>query len=1341
MSSKPSATSEYAACPTPARGHASCQSLVVPPAARLASVTGAAAAATTGVGGSGLSPEELQSAYELPSTVAGAGSEQTVAVVDAYDDPTAEADLAEYRSAYGLAPCTTAGGCFRKLDQSGGEEYPPAPTTGEGDWDLEISLDLDMVSAVCPNCHIVLVEASSDSFADLTTAEQEAVRAGATEISNSWAGVEFGEETSYDHDFDQPGIPITAASGDWGYDNRQLGGTAPSYPAASPYVIAVGGTVLAAAENSRHWSESAWEDSGSGCSRFEPKPSYQQDAGCPRRSENDVSAVAEDLSVYDTSHPQGSGNLPAWITVDGTSAATPIVAAVEALSEGAERSLGAAAFYRSPGSLHDILSGSDGACPQFYLCQAGGGYDGPSGNGTPAGALSASAAAPAPELTVLESGTGAGGVHSSPAGIKCPGICAAAFTAGSTVTLTATPAAGSSFEGWQGACTGSGSCTLKLGSSGASVQAGFAGSGAPAGWTVSPLPAPAGQAPLLPEANISRSFFDVSLSADGRERAETVYDPSNPCLYASDTGGVSLERQSGGEWTSEGVLMPPSVGSEPPALWANCAGFGEVTKLSGEGSTLLVTQQPAPAAPGYRCAAFVYRRSADGWQQEGTLFPPGAGPNGVKTWEGCNYFGIEGAISDDGSRVAVMGDGVVYVFDRTNGGWSLEQQIALSAGTACDATVGPRKLAMSGAGTVIVAGQPDCEVGGREDQGRAEIFTRSDSGWALAQTVDSPEALARNEFGRTVAISDDGSTIALAAGSAVTGLPREAGAAWVLTRGSEGWAIDTKLTATAPEQGAGFTCPAVLAGGARILCGTAEKVGSNPQQGALYAYERPAGGWSATRSAPQRAFASEGSAQESLGLSGDLYWRTFAASDDGAVVDAPISAWTVALGFDTDDRIGWEFTAPAAYSQPTIEAISPDAGPAGTVVSIAGTDLTGASAVSFGGRAAQSFEVRSPTRILATVPQDALSGGVSVSAPAGSATSPEGFRFEPGPTVASVEPSQGPTAGGTPVRILGSGFVAGATVTIGGGAAGEVTVRSASEITASTPAHAPGSYEVLVSDANGTSTGGPDYTFIAPPVPVVESVAPAEGPATGGTEIRIDGSGFQSGASVTIGGAAAGAVKVLSATEMTAVSGEHRAGSYEVVVSDGGGQSSGGPDFRYTGLRALTIGSLAPSTGPAKTPDAVTIQGTGFAAGLKVSIGGKAKTAQVISETEIQAVTGSERAGSDEVVVTLGHSRAYGPLFTFLTPPPPAVESISPEAGPTGGGTPVTISGTGFVAGAKVKLCGKSATDVAVASETELTAVTPSLRAGACEVSVRDRRGTSTGGAAFTYTQLAAGFG
>ncbi|MFE1295862.1 putative Ig domain-containing protein [Streptomyces sp. NPDC058731] len=356
-------------CATAAPGQASCF------AQRRTDIKQRLASALAAATPSGLSPANLHSAYNLPTT---GGSGITVAIVDAYNDPNAEADLATYRSTYGLSSCTKANGCFKQVSQTGSTTSLPTNDTG---WAGEEALDLDMVSAVCPNCSIILVEANSANDTDLGIAENEAVALGAKVVSNSWGGSEASSQTTEDTQyFKHPGVAITVSSGDSAYGAE--------YPATSQYVTAVGGTALTTAANSRGWSESVWhtsstEGTGSGCSAYDPKPSWQTDTGCAKRMEADVSAVADPatgVAVYDTYG--GSG----WAVYGGTSASAPIVAGVYALAGTPGTSDYPAKYpYQHTGNLYDVTSGSNGSCSTSYFCTARTGYDGPTGWGTPNG--------------------------------------------------------------------------------------------------------------------------------------------------------------------------------------------------------------------------------------------------------------------------------------------------------------------------------------------------------------------------------------------------------------------------------------------------------------------------------------------------------------------------------------------------------------------------------------------------------------------------------------------------------------------------------------------------------------------------------------------------------------------------------------------------------------------------------------------------------------------------------------------------------------------------------------------------------------------------------------------
>lgn len=310
-------------------------------------------------------PSDLRSAYKLPS---GGGSGSTVALVDAFDDPAAEIDLGIYRDHYGLPACTTANGCFKKVNEAG--KASPLPVADDG-WSGEISLDIDMVSAICPGCHILLVEASNASTDDLGQAAVTAVALGAKFVSNSYGSPEWSEETNYDYYYHHTGVVMTVSGGDFGYGTF--------WPASSQYVTAVGGTSLLRASNARGWDEIAWTDTGSGCSGYEPKPSWQHDSGCSNRTMNDVAAVADPntgVMVYSSAYD-------GWNIFGGTSAGAPIIAAIYALA--ANPASGSQSLYRDSGQLFDVVAGGAPVCSPAYLCTAQPGFDGPTGLGTPDG--------------------------------------------------------------------------------------------------------------------------------------------------------------------------------------------------------------------------------------------------------------------------------------------------------------------------------------------------------------------------------------------------------------------------------------------------------------------------------------------------------------------------------------------------------------------------------------------------------------------------------------------------------------------------------------------------------------------------------------------------------------------------------------------------------------------------------------------------------------------------------------------------------------------------------------------------------------------------------------------
>lgn len=344
-----------------------------------------------------IGPAQLAQAY---NTDPSKGSGQTIGIVDAYHNPSAADDLKNYRSKLGLPACTTGNGCLKILNQNAKTKpVPPTPPPYLAGWAGEIDLDLDMVSAVCPKCHIVLIEANSSGFTDLFAAEAAAAKAGANVISNSYGGGECGQTSSgiqcqdpspaasY---YDIKGVVITASTG----DNSWFAG--PQAPADFQTVVAVGGTSLYPFNNSRKWMETGWTYAGSSCSKFINSPSWAKSAKCPdgKRPLADVSAVADPYTgvlVYQ-SYPFPKSQAGFYV-YGGTSASSPIVAAMFGLAGNASSQNAGQKFWNAPkNSLTDVLLGENGIvgltndagqpCSPVAVCVSGPGWDGPTGNGT-----------------------------------------------------------------------------------------------------------------------------------------------------------------------------------------------------------------------------------------------------------------------------------------------------------------------------------------------------------------------------------------------------------------------------------------------------------------------------------------------------------------------------------------------------------------------------------------------------------------------------------------------------------------------------------------------------------------------------------------------------------------------------------------------------------------------------------------------------------------------------------------------------------------------------------------------------------------------------------------------
>jgi len=325
---------------------------------------------------SGLGPADLKSAYKIDTTK---GAGKIIAIVDAFNYPNADSDLATYRSQFGLPPCTKANGCLKIVNQNGATSPLPGNAPPNDDWTVEAALDLDMASAACPLCKLILVEAQDDQSSGLFVAQNAAASMGANVISNSWGGPSDGTDATLDSQFfAHPGVAIFVASGDDGVN------TQPDYPSTSAHVVAVGGTSLVKSTTAtRGWTEGAWTGAGSSCSAVTAKPSYQSAvpaAACGKRTASDVSAVANPntgLAVFNA----GAGG---WVVIGGTSAAAPLVAGIyAAYGIGANN---AAYSYQHASQFFDVTTGKNGNCGTA-LCNAGAGWDGPTGIGSPNGSV------------------------------------------------------------------------------------------------------------------------------------------------------------------------------------------------------------------------------------------------------------------------------------------------------------------------------------------------------------------------------------------------------------------------------------------------------------------------------------------------------------------------------------------------------------------------------------------------------------------------------------------------------------------------------------------------------------------------------------------------------------------------------------------------------------------------------------------------------------------------------------------------------------------------------------------------------------------------------------------
>ena len=835
------------------------------------------------------------------------------------------------------------------------------------------------------------------------------------------------------------------------------------------------------------------------------------------------------------------------------------------------------------------------------------------------------------------------------------------------------------------------------------------------------------------ESSVGEFGYSVALSQDGN--TALITGPGNE----GGAGAAWVFTRSGSTWTQQGGKI---TGGEE----SGTSNFGYSAALSGDGNTALIGGTADDHGAG---AAWVFTRSEGSWSQQGEKLT-GEGEVG-----GAN-FGFNVALSSDGNTALIggvvddHGAGAAWVFTRSEGSWSEQGEKLTGSEEDGEGWFG-YSVALSGDGnTALVGGIND-----NGETGAAWAFARSEGSWSQqGEKLTGSEEEGPGQFGYSVALSENGNT-ALIGGAGDNGAT---GAAWEFTRFEGSWSQQGEKLSGSEEEGHGqFGFDVALSSDASTAL-----VGGPNDDGAR------GGVWTFSAGRPSVTGLNPGDASRAGGSKITISGSGFTAGSTVSFGGTPAEAVTV------NSASSITATAPAgngvvAVTVTTAYGTSEENGadeltyvPPGQV---SGLNLIGyCESIGDDGHEgvgpvilSKNNEISGPGYAYnnwACVEND---GNVVVIATSGPAPSmDDACRFEnpsittyayPSdennaftwncyqlPHVASVEPSSGSTAGGTAVKITGSGFLSGATVQIGGEAT-EVDVASETEITARTAAGSPGSDEVVVSDTDGTSSGGPQFTYLAQGPPTVESITPSSGPTGGGQQVTITGTGFLSGAKVTIGHGAK-SVQVISETEIRArMAAEGAAGTYPVVVKDERGTSSAGASYTYVNGPALpVVKKVKASSGPSGGGQQVTIKGTGFVSPAVVTIGSEATEAQVISATEIKARTAATAPGGDEVVVSDANgSSGGGPTFTYVSAPAlPVVSSVSPGNGPTGGGQEVTIKGSGFVAGAKVKI-GGAAEAVDVVSATEIKARTASGTAGGDEVVVSEENGRSTGGPTYTY--------
>ena len=450
-----------------------------------------------------------------------------------------------------------------------------------------------------------------------------------------------------------------------------------------------------------------------------------------------------------------------------------------------------------------------------------------------------------------------------------------------------------------------------------------------------------------------------------------------------------------------------------------------------------------------------------------------------------------------------------------------------------------------------------------------------------------------------------------------------------------------------------------------------------------------------------------------------------------------------------------KYTYVAPPPAPVVTAISPASGTTagGTVVTVTGSNFTGATKVAFGGTAGTALTVVWATQLKITSPAKAAGAvDVQVTTPGGTSAAVTADKYTyvappPAPVVTAISPASGTTAGGTVVTVTGSNFTGATKVAFGGTAGTALTVVSATQLKITSPAKAAGAVDVQVTTPGGTSAAvtADKYTYVAPPpAPVVTAISPASGTTAGGTVVTVTGSNFTGATKVAFGGTAGTALTVVSATQLKITSPAKAAGAVDVQVTTPGGTSAAvtAEKNRRPPPPAPVVTAISPASGTTAGGTVVTVTGSNFTGATKVAFGGTAGTAlTAVSATQLKITSPAKAAGAVDVQVTTPggtSAAATAAKTTYVAPPPaPVVTAISPASGTTAGGTVVTVTGSNFTGATKVAFGGTAGTALTVVSATQLKITSPAKAAGAVDVQVTTPGGTSAAVTADKYTYVA----